>query len=303
MSHFAQFAVSVFMMMSFFLVQKEMVSHTADKLKKRFERLIIPQIGWAVIYWCIYNIIGYFTNGQAMAGMADLMWQIICGHSPRLNPTMWFQTVLIALTLVFWGVILIFQRNYRTVLWILGATALFLQYSEINLYFFNWRFEIKYPAGRFIEMLPIAVVGFMLASGNLLEQMEKNRLFYIAAAVFIIGMDAIYGLFSPVNGYGNSGMKMVIIAMALIVLFYLIPFERLPDRVLKGISITTRYTMGIYCMHKLVATILNAAIIKFDMGIAVNSFTECVLIYILCFLCSWIGVMIFGKTKLQSLFQ
>lgn len=69
------------------------------------------------------------------------------GHSPQLNATMWYQVDLIYLTLLFLAVILIFQKNYETVLMILGFLALAAQYSGINLIFDNLRFELKYPLG------------------------------------------------------------------------------------------------------------------------------------------------------------
>ena len=80
-------SVHVFMMMSFMFVQSTLVEHNRDKVKKCFERLLIPQFGWAVIYWGIYKLIDIIFDSQLENGITDLIWQILCGHSPRLNAT------------------------------------------------------------------------------------------------------------------------------------------------------------------------------------------------------------------------
>ena len=63
------FAVSVFMLMSFVLVQKTLVSHDKGKIINRFKRLLIPQIGWTLIYWVAYYIIGRLSNLQLENGI------------------------------------------------------------------------------------------------------------------------------------------------------------------------------------------------------------------------------------------
>lgn len=296
-------SVHVFMMMSFMFVQNTLVEHNTDKIKKRFERLLIPQVGWAVIYWAIYKLIDIIFDAQLVNGITDLIWQILWGHSPRLNATMWYQADLIYLTILFLLVIIIFKRNYSIILWILGAVALFMQYSGINLIFDGWRYELKYPIGRFFEMLPMAVVGFMVVSNQILEKLKENRCLSIGMSVFTIIMVAKYEIFLNVPGYEYQGIKWIIVAFAFVTLFYCIPFEKIPHKVAGMINVVTSYTMGIYCMHRLIATFLNKLISKLEIPIEIYSFEECILIYIVCFICAWAGTKIVGKTKWNTLFS
>lgn len=297
------FAVPVFILMSFVFIQKTLVEHNKIKIKSRFERLFVPLIGWAIIYWCAYKLIDVLFDYQLKIGITDLIWQIFTGHSQKLNPTMWYQVVLILLTLLFLMIILLFSRKYMVVLYLLGAATIFAQYSGLNMVFSDLRFELRYPLGYFLEMLPIAIAGFVIASHNILEQLCKNWYLTVGFCVFAVGIVATYSVFSEIPGYGYQGIIMLVIAFALVALFYAMPLFKLPAPILAVIEKATRYTMGIYCMHRLIATILNVIVTKAKINISINSFGICILIYVLCYLLSWLGAKICKKTRLRSLFS
>jgi len=297
------FAVPTFMMMSFILVQPSLVEHDKKKMESRFERLLIPQFVWAVICWTVYMIIDMLLYKEWRHKITDLLWQIFFGHSPKVNSAMWFQVDLIYLTLLFLLVIIFFKRNYTYIFIILGMVALFIQYSGINMTFEALQYEIAYPIGRFFEMLPVAVVGFIISSTNLLEKIKKFSFPTAILSLFVIFIEGRYGFFSEVTGYGYSGIRMIIISFALIALFYNMPFERVPQKAHKMIGFLTSYTMGIYCMHNLVSSILKGVIKKINLGWEFNTFSGCIIIYILCFIFSFIGTLLFGKTKLKTLFS
>lgn len=297
------FSVPTFMMMSFLLVQPSLIEHDKKKMQNRFERLLIPQFGWAVIYWAVYGIIDLLLNKGWESKISDLLWQIFFGH--KLNTAMWYQVDLIYLTLLFLVVIILCKKNYTSVLIILGMAALFIQYSGINMVFESLRYELSYPIGRFSEMLPIAVVGFVISSTNLLEKLKKFRIITTILAVFLIFMEYAFGFFSDVTGYGYSGIRMIVISFAFISLFYMIPFEKLPMKAHNMIKTLTSYTMGIYCMHRLVLSILSGIIEKLDWGkyFSLNTFSSAIFIYILCYMIALIGTFLFRKTKLKILFN
>ena len=117
-------------------------------------------------------------------GITDMLWQIFSGHSQNLNVTMWFQVDLIYITILFLAVILIFKKNYIPVLYFIGAVAIILQYSGLNMVFNDSRFEIKYPSGRFMEMLPLAVIGFMITRDGVLEKIRGRK--YLAVNISVL---------------------------------------------------------------------------------------------------------------------
>lgn len=295
------FSVPTFMMMSFILVSPSLIEHDKKKMKNRFERLLIPQFGWAVIYWAVYGIIDLLLNKGWESKLSDLLWQIFFGH--RLNTPMWYQVDLIYLTLLFLIVIILCKRHYTSVLIILGMAALFIQYSGINMVFETLRYELSYPIGRFSEMLPIAVAGFVISSTNLMEKLKNFRFLTAILAVFLIFMEYAFGFFSDVTGYGYSGVRMIVISFALIALFYMIPFEKLPMKAHNMIKTLTSYTMGIYCMHRLVLSVLYGIIGRLDLEkyISLNTFSSAIIIYILCYMVAFIGTLLLKNTKLKVL--
>ena len=296
------FAVPVFILMSFILVQKTLVEHNKEKIRNRFERLFIPQIGWAIIYLCAYKVLDVLFDCQLKVGIADLIWQILTGTS-QLNPTMWYQVALILLTLLFLLIILLFKRKYMVVLYLLGAVTIFTQYSGMNMVFSNLRFELRYMIGFSLEMIPIAIAGFAIAYNNILDELCKNKYLTVGFGIFTVGIVATYGVFTEVPGYGYQGISMIVISFALVALFYAMPLLQLPAPILAVIEKATRYTMGIYCMHRLIATILNVIVTKAKINISINSFGICIFIYAICYLLSWLGTRICKKTRLRSLFS
>lgn len=257
------FAVPVFMMMSFILIQPSLIEHDKKKINSRFERLLIPQFGWAIIYWIVYAFIDLLLYGESKLKVTDLLWQVFFGHSPYLNGTMWFQVNLIYLTFLFLIIIIFFKRNYISIFMILGIVAIFIQYSGINMIFQTLRYELKYPIGRLAEMLPVAVAGFIISSNGILEKLKEHRSSTIMIVIFTIFIDAKYGIFSEIPGYGYSRIKGIIVGFCFIALFYIIPFEKVPIKILKSMNVLSHYTMGVYCMHKLIATMLIGTINKF----------------------------------------
>lgn len=295
------FAVPVFMTMTFILVQPTFINHSKDKMLCRLERLAIPQIGWAVIYWVVYFILGIEPGLKITA----MIWQMLFGHSPLLNPTMWYQIDLIYLTLLFWGIVVLCRDRKRTEIALISLCmlALFAQYSGANMVFQNLRYELQYPLGRFMEMLPMAVVGFMLSSKNILERLKRSRLATAIAAISIIAIDGIYPLFSGVQGYAYAGIEAVLMGAIFCILFYVIPFEHMGDRYKRILLLLTRYTMGIYCMHRLVAKVLGRVLQHFGLKDITTTFYGCIILYILCYGCAYVGTKIVRGTKLKALFE
>lgn len=297
------YAVPVFMIMSFMFMQDNLVEHDKEKMKRRFERLLIPQVGWAIIYYVVCGLMDTFFQLNQGYNFQDLLWQIFTGHS--FNATMWYQTDLIAITILFLVIIIIFKENSTYVLFILGAFSLFMQYSGLNLYFDDWRFELKYPLGRFFEMLPLAVLGFLISHNKILEKVKKYRYITIGTCMYFLFMLKKYDIFTSMDefGYGYSGIENIVVSLFFIGLFYCLPFERVSIKFKNTIRILTSYTMGIYCMHRLIASIINVVISILHLNIVTNSFGICILIYIICFVCAWIGMLMLGKTKLRALFD
>ena len=93
-------AVPIFMTLSFYYFYKYLDKMDWSILHARIKRLYFPQVAWAVIYWVVFMLMEVLFKLDRLHGIKPLLWQMITGHSKELNPSMWYQFVLIVLTAV-----------------------------------------------------------------------------------------------------------------------------------------------------------------------------------------------------------
>lgn len=172
---FRGYAVPVFMLLSFFLTEKVLVSHDKGRIIKRLHRLLVPYFCWPFIYWILYNILDWWKRGYGLeCGIPELFWQLLMGHSVQLNGVMWYQFEIIILTVLFVIILYIFRERYMSVLCICMMAAWLFQYSGWNKRLFGGlRFELTYPLGRFSEMVPYAVCGFAIAHYEMYKKLKN----------------------------------------------------------------------------------------------------------------------------------
>lgn len=278
-------AVPAFMFMSFYLSEKYFQKKDIKTALRRIYILFIPQVFWAFVYFISYYFIGLINNSNYISGIQDLFWQIFTGHSPNLNATMWFQTDLIIITVVFF-IIFHFLNEKQGILTILllSVICIFLQYSQINYELFGqFRYELKYPLGRLVETFPIATFGFVSSKYNLLSLFNKQWVNIAVAtilfiSVFILGQ---HNLLLVDNDFGYSGIWKFLTGFAITMFAYNCNFGFLVKNK-KIFSFISQHTLGIYCSHRLIARFVF--IIFKHLGIQTGMFYQCVLIYLIGFI-------------------
>lgn len=183
------YAVPVFILMSFYLTKDTFLSGNKGSYQKRLLRLIYPLLGWTLIYWMAFVMIEILWGIKEVYDNRDWIWQLFTGHSPQINPAMWYQSVLIWITLIF--IMLFFLLSEKIVVWILGwlmVLSLFFQYSGLNYYLCGGlRYELKYPLGRICEIFPYAIVGFLLSYCGIYIKMKKYKIVLMTVSLFVIG--------------------------------------------------------------------------------------------------------------------
>ena len=281
-------AVPVFTLMSFFLMGKFFLSPTWGKAEKRFLRLIYPHLAWAIIYWVIMNVLIFIVGRGDLHGITDLLWQIFTGSSPDLDPVMWYQVVLILLTAAFYMIFRRFGDRAHYILSFLLVFATAMQYAGTNYALFcGLRYELKYPLGRTLEMLPYAVMGVYIASFNIYASGAKT-LRIIGIVLLSLGLLAYVlhlGNFAA-PGFGYSGIGLMCAALILHTVFYRLPLQGVSEKAKRIIEIISRYTLGIYCMHFIVGRVVAKGFQHF--GFEENMFAICICIYVLCYILSMI---------------
>ncbi len=297
------YAVPSFMLMSFFLVQQNLLRHENEWIKRRFERLLIPQIGWTVIYWgCFRTFDDVFETH--FLDKNCFWWQLFLGHSPRLNQTMWFQIVLIWITIIFLIVIKLFPKKQEMVFIGLACLSYLVSYSGIlYLSLEKLRTEVAYPIGRMVEIIPLAVAGYFIGSKQVLKRIEgiKKAIFVGGAVLYFINTE--YGLFSPVDGFGEQGVHKLVFSIFFVAIAYHLPVDRCSDRIKKIIKQSSKYTMGIYCGHRLVGTVFDSIINHWELRIPSHTFLECITIYATTYTMCMFGEMLFKKTRVREMFD
>lgn len=283
-------AVPIFMLMSFFLTEKDFsAAPSQEKIFNRFYRLLVPYVSWAIIYYLVLQCLDLLFFKGFVNGIEDLGWQLLLGDNPKLNAQMWYHFDLIIITILFIFIFWIFKKHSFFVICLLGITALFLQYSGLNWAAFEpfeqYRTEIFY-LGRICEMIPYACLGALISRYGILEQNKKSWLYSVIVCTYACIFTYFNIVVTPA-GFAYSGLRYIILAMLIFAIFYLLPFHKLPDTIKSGIVFISKYSMGIYCVHILIGTILNALILP-QTGWQLSTFRECIFIYIISFVISYL---------------
>lgn len=281
------YAVPVFMFISFYFQQKTFVSRDKVRITRRIEKLVLPQIIWALIYFAVFSWIDLITKSESKLKITSLFWQILTGHSPYLNPTMWFQIDLIIISILFF-IIFNFSGEYRGVIIIicLSVLSFFLQYSGINYRCFgDMRYEVFCTLGRIAETFPAAAFGFISSKYSFLELEKRNRGIYIFIMHMLSGLILIlayYRVLVPAESFGYAGIWKVLFAYSITCLAFNFEYKDMFKNEGKVISFITSYTLGIYCIHRLVARILSVFL-----GVSEGKLYQCIIIYCASFMICW----------------
>ncbi|MCQ2520403.1 MAG: acyltransferase [Lachnospiraceae bacterium] len=288
-----EYAVPVFMILAFYFSEKFLSDLSGEKLLNRIIRLVVPLWSWAVIYWVVYKLLQETLYPGFNLQIQDLLWQMTTGNSVYLNGAMWFQVDLILLTLLFALIIFVAQKFKNHVFVLLTVGCLYIQYTGITLFMYKWKAELSGTCGRFFEMLPMAVAGYMLANYGLLNKAKKNWITTIIVCLAGLKLVRYYDVISKLNfegldpgkqAFDYAGLNRVTVALLMIFLCFVLPLDKLPRALKVIIEWLTKYTLGIYCSHMLVARLLDYFLThKSGVGLETDTIGECIATYIICY--------------------
>ena len=270
-------------------------------MKLRLERLIIPFIIYPIVVWIMNNLMFLvikFNRFKRLLTLNELILNLITGKGIFGIGILWFHFNLIIFSIFFFLASFLLKNNFLVVFQILSSLSYIIQYSKINYKFFrSYTVNIWMSIGNLIETFPIAIVGFSLASSNILTTFLNNRkkcLFFFSFFRYLI---MNYDVFSNLAGFSSPGIIKTVYSFFLFNIFYLVPLEILNDKILYFITQITKFTQGIYCLHFLILYYLKVIFNK------KGSLCDCIILYIISYLFSFIGFKIFSKTKLKYLFS
>ena len=210
--------------------------------------------------------------------------QLIFGHS--ISPTLWFQWNLIVLTILV--LVLTLINNDKIVnlfLVTFSFLAFFGQYSGINYQIFGrFRYEIRYPLGRIVEMIPYCSAGLILGTKFLqfYNKLYENKMFRFIICILMLAFFLILSLAKDVflpDCFGYGGVLLFLRTLCFTTFFWFIPIEILFEKI-NLLKTVTRYTMGIYCFHFLIGNIFVKLLHTIQLS-CTNSYVIVLCIYLL----------------------
>lgn len=295
-----KFHVPTFIFLSFYFSFQAFRKREITKIISRFQRLLIPYVLWPSIILIINNFLHFFFSfGQfsKKLTMNDMYVQILVGS--RFHGVFWFQFNLLFLSLSFTIISFIFKEKNLEILKLLGIIAFYLHISQINYKFlFNYEKYIKGSLGGLIELLPIAVIGCIFSSVNLLLKIKNFSYNSKLIMLFIICVLFKYKIFTILNGCIYSNVPLNLFASTILFIFFgSLSFNKLKK---KNIIIiyATKFTGGIYYTH----TIFRSYLTKYSIFFHKRTYLSSTFIYIICYYFCFIGNKLFEYSKLKYLF-
>jgi surface polysaccharide O-acyltransferase-like enzyme len=291
--------VPSFMIMSFYFTHNTLTSSDIDRKYMRFERLLIPYLGWPLFHFIINNILYYFGKENSKCTIKNLFYQIVIAQASNMPFHFWFLFDLIFINFLFLIIIINFRQLYSLGFLFLLFFAYFFQYSELNikLYYLANR---KNSIGRICELLPFAVTGFFICELNIIHKLNYYKLNTFIISLFIYNLISTFNVFTNFKGIAYYGVKLNILSLCITFIFAIITLENVKNKYLINfILIISNYNGGIFYLHQLIHHYFQNLIIDVKKGTFFSLFIIYFLSYIICFL----GEMTFGKTKAKFLFS
>ena len=292
------FHVPTFFMMAFYFYYPILYERIIIKISNRICRLLIPYIIWPVFSFILNNsMFEIFSAGQYnfKIPLKELFLQIIFGA--RFHWIFWFQFNLIISTLLFTILSFLFKKKLLTILCFLGIICLYLHFSNFVYNILKTYREFIYTTlGSTIELIPLAVIGCIYKSFNLLSKINNIPLSIHIALISLVYIFFKYDLFIPISGFRYPYiLSNITVSTLLLIIFNSILLKE--NILFSIIDNITKFTGGIYYIHIIIRDYLSNFLLIKD-----RNYLSGFIIYIICYIICFIGIKIFQNSKLKYLF-
>ena len=290
------FYFSTFFVIHFYFIYNTFSSRNITIIKQRFLRILIPYICWPFIFVFIH-IISYDKKIKLNNVFRDLFIQLIIGR--RIYYIFWFQFNLLIISLLFAIFMLALKKKYINYFIIVFIISYILEYfGFVESFFEEYNEDLKRSVGRILKMMIFSITGFFLSSIKMLNHLKQYKMKSIFISSFVFLIIAYLKIYLS-NYYFLEGIFLDLGAVCLMITFALIPLDKITNMsIIFLMKQITSYTAGVYYIHLKVHIYFEDNIIIFKNG----SLRGCALNYLICYSICFIGMKLFGKTKLKYLF-
>lgn len=284
-------AVPVFFTIAAYYGGRKVMS--GEGLLSRSKRLLVPYIFWSVFFWIVLVIVDMLMGWDYVQGVKDLLLELLTGGAPY-NVALWFTLDLFLLTVLYTLIGKIIKNDTVKVIiyTLLGVAGVVSQYANLLVNALEGQGEaVSYMLGRIAEMLPFMSIGVIFMHYDILNRLKKHWIIsaVVSLAVFIINY--IYTFVPLIRHFWYGGLRTLILSLSLVVLFYVLPLERIGDGATKVIARIAAPVMGVYYIHYPIGEIIQDYIIPADFAynhVFVVIATVFIVCYIIAFLISLI---------------
>ena len=295
------FYLMSFYFISFYFSYKNLASKNIAKIKERLKRLLVPYIGWPLIFFMKTKLFNNTFEKRKKYNLKNFYYQILFGCG--IYGIFWFLFNILFLSLFFTLIIFIFKKNFLYVLLIICISDYYWCYSGIAYNNFFSKFK-KVPFNHSIAPIfynfTIAFSGFYFASINLLNIIYKRRIIYFALSCLFISifLKYYYSFFKRIHFFYIEIINDIFIFF-LFSFFSMIPFDKINNKNIKILlNKLTSYTGGVYYIHVKMGDFLR----NYFYINRRNTFKGCLLIYLFSYLICFLGTFILNKSFLKYLF-
>ena len=241
--------VPCFFFISFYLSYKIFTSRNIEKIKERYTRILIPYMGWPILFWIKNNYLYYIYEIKGNILIKNIYYQILVGCG--IHGIFWFLFNLLFISTLFVIIIFLFNNNFIYILFLITILSYIFIYSNYGIFFFNsYQFyPVKHSISPIPKMILYSFTGFFLSSININKTLYKYRiviLFLSGIFLFII----IYKNFHNKVIFFFKGIILDLGILNIFLFFVMIPFDKINNNIIFSIlKQITSYTGGIYYLH------------------------------------------------------
>ena len=293
-----RFHIPTFMIMSFYFYYNTLKEQNCFKIKQRFQRISIPYIIWPIFTLIGNNILFSclgFSPCNKNLNIKDLLLQLVFGFN--YHTVFYYQFILIFLTIIFSIISLLFKKNFIYIFQICLIVDYIFQYGFWSLYIFGANSRISYSLGMIFELCPFAVIGVTLHHLDVIPKLKNYKILAIFFIVVIVFFILAFDIFVRIRGYFYPGVYLNIGGICIFILFSLFSFQN--KKVILILKKITKFTGGIYYIHKICFSLLRVKI----SFIYNQTFHGSIMIYLISYIICYLGDKLTYKTKLKFLFN
>ena len=294
---YKSYHVPCFTFISFFFTSNIFIKKNIDKIKSRFERLLIPYLVYPIAFWVINNCIYIFFHFNMMnkkISFYELYIQILFGY--QFLYILWFLMSMMMIILIFSLILFACEKYYLHILQILSIIIIFFQYSYKDNILDNYPEYIRIPLTHMLSQIPFATGGISFSSSNISLYFKNHKNSYFVSFIYLILLIMLYKYDIFIYKVGFKGFENIYASFINFIAFYSLPINKINIKIQFIIKIITSFTQGVYCLHIIICYFVKNYL---DSN---QTFVGSVIIYLISYVISFLMNNLLKKTKLRYCF-